>query len=342
MAGQGPPVADGPSAITDEDFSSGRTAIRIASVAALGGLLFGYDSAVINGANRRPSSKLLRHRRSTNLAFAVASALLGAAAVGAMTAGRIADKHRPHLGDEDRGAVLLHQRDRHGAVARRLGNRRSSESSAASESASPRSSHRPTSRRRRRLRIQRPARFAAAAGHRLGHLLVVRNQLRVLQHDGRWRCKERPVAGIGGLAVDVPGDGMVPADRLRDCWRSRSPSRRGISLQVTRFRKPGKCAQRCFSGEKNLEITIDRIKETLEREDKPSWRDMKQAGRQLPRHLRHRVGGPWTVDLPAVRRHQRDLLLLQRAVAGGRILRAPTSPPSITVITSVDQRGSPP
>jgi sugar porter (SP) family MFS transporter len=29
-------------------------------------------------------------------------------------------------------------------------------------------------------------------------------------------------------------------------------------------------------GEKNLEITIDRIKETLEREDKPSWRDLKR------------------------------------------------------------------
>jgi SP family sugar:H+ symporter-like MFS transporter len=28
-------------------------------------------------------------------------------------------------------------------------------------------------------------------------------------------------------------------------------------------------------GEKNLEITIDRIKQTLEREDKPSWRDLK-------------------------------------------------------------------
>jgi hypothetical protein len=49
MAGQGP-VDNSPSAITDEDFSSGKTAIRIASVAALGGLLFGYDSAVINGA----------------------------------------------------------------------------------------------------------------------------------------------------------------------------------------------------------------------------------------------------------------------------------------------------
>ena len=31
-------------------------------------------------------------------------------------------------------------------------------------------------------------------------------------------------------------------------------------------------------GEKNLEITIDRIKETLEREDKPSWRDLRKPG----------------------------------------------------------------
>jgi len=31
-------------------------------------------------------------------------------------------------------------------------------------------------------------------------------------------------------------------------------------------------------GEKNLEITIDRIKETLEREDKPSWKDMRKPG----------------------------------------------------------------
>lgn len=51
MAGQGGPAADGPEIFSgDEQFSSGKTAIRIASVAALGGLLFGYDSAVINGA----------------------------------------------------------------------------------------------------------------------------------------------------------------------------------------------------------------------------------------------------------------------------------------------------
>src|SRR3981189_3022861 len=31
-------------------------------------------------------------------------------------------------------------------------------------------------------------------------------------------------------------------------------------------------------GEKNLEITITRIRETLEREDKPSWRDLRRPG----------------------------------------------------------------
>ncbi len=73
----------------DEYFSSGRSAVRIASVAALGGLLFGYDSAVINGA----VDAIQKHFVIDNkvLGFAVASALLGAA-VGALTAGRIADR----------------------------------------------------------------------------------------------------------------------------------------------------------------------------------------------------------------------------------------------------------
>ena len=90
MAGQGP-LADGPSVFDDNQFSSGRTAVRIASVAALGGLLFGYDSAVINGA----VASIQGHFgiSDASLGFAVASALLGAAA-GAMTAGRLAD----HIG----------------------------------------------------------------------------------------------------------------------------------------------------------------------------------------------------------------------------------------------------
>ncbi|MCF8603690.1 sugar porter family MFS transporter [Gordonia sp. HY442] len=68
---------------------SAKGVVRIASVAALGGLLFGYDSAVINGANS--SIKTHFDVGDLYLGFAVASALLGAAA-GAMLAGRIADR----------------------------------------------------------------------------------------------------------------------------------------------------------------------------------------------------------------------------------------------------------
>ena len=89
MAGHGP-VGDSPEIFEeDEEFASGRSAVRIASVAALGGLLFGYDSAVINGA----VDSIQKHFDIDNatLGFAVASALLGAA-LGAVMAGRIADR----------------------------------------------------------------------------------------------------------------------------------------------------------------------------------------------------------------------------------------------------------
>jgi SP family sugar:H+ symporter-like MFS transporter len=76
--------------IYDEtDTGSGRSAVRIASVAALGGFLFGYDSAVINGAVAAVADRF--DAAPGPLGFAVASALLGAAA-GALTAGRFADR----------------------------------------------------------------------------------------------------------------------------------------------------------------------------------------------------------------------------------------------------------
>jgi SP family sugar:H+ symporter-like MFS transporter len=73
----------------DADTGSGRSAVRIASVAALGGFLFGYDSAVINGAVAAIADRF--DAAPGALGFAVASALLGAA-VGALTAGRFADR----------------------------------------------------------------------------------------------------------------------------------------------------------------------------------------------------------------------------------------------------------
>lgn len=70
-----------------QDPSTG-TAILLASVAALGGFLFGYDSAVINGAVSAIGDHF--HASAEMLGLTVSSALLGAA-LGALIAGRVAD-----------------------------------------------------------------------------------------------------------------------------------------------------------------------------------------------------------------------------------------------------------
>ncbi|WP_188827034.1 sugar porter family MFS transporter [Nocardia camponoti] len=82
-------LTDSSAAAPDPGPAHGNKVVRIASVAALGGLLFGYDSAVINGAVGAIQTEF--EVDDAVLGFAVASALLGAAA-GAMTAGRIADR----------------------------------------------------------------------------------------------------------------------------------------------------------------------------------------------------------------------------------------------------------
>jgi MFS transporter, SP family, sugar:H+ symporter len=77
---------------TIERFEPGRAhtvVTALASVAALGGFLFGYDSAVINGAVSAIGTHF--NMAAGTLGFAVASALLGAA-LGAMVAGRVADR----------------------------------------------------------------------------------------------------------------------------------------------------------------------------------------------------------------------------------------------------------
>jgi sugar porter (SP) family MFS transporter len=63
--------------------------VLISVAAALGGFLFGYDTAVVNGT----VGALERHFRADpgRLGFAIASALLGSA-VGALVAGRVADR----------------------------------------------------------------------------------------------------------------------------------------------------------------------------------------------------------------------------------------------------------
>ena len=73
----------------EDSRSRTRTVILVSVVAALGGFLFGYDSAVINGA----VGAIAAHFAAgpTALGLAVAAALLGAAA-GALIAGRLADR----------------------------------------------------------------------------------------------------------------------------------------------------------------------------------------------------------------------------------------------------------
>ncbi|MFF5624768.1 sugar porter family MFS transporter [Microbacterium sp. OVT16B] len=88
MAGHGA-VPQEESVFDDEGDSKSAGVIRIAVVAALGGFLFGYDSAVINGAVSAVEKTF--DADPVSLGFAVASALLGAA-VGALIAGRIADR----------------------------------------------------------------------------------------------------------------------------------------------------------------------------------------------------------------------------------------------------------
>jgi SP family sugar:H+ symporter-like MFS transporter len=82
------PPADWGSIERFEPGQSNRAVTSLASVAALGGFLFGYDSAVINGAVKAIGDHF--HTAAGTLGFAVASALLGAA-VGALVAGRVAD-----------------------------------------------------------------------------------------------------------------------------------------------------------------------------------------------------------------------------------------------------------
>jgi len=69
--------------------ASPRAAVRSASVAALGGVMFGYDISVTNSAVKALQNHF--HVGNAVLGFAVAAALLGAAA-GAVITGRIADR----------------------------------------------------------------------------------------------------------------------------------------------------------------------------------------------------------------------------------------------------------
>ena len=89
-----------------------------------------------------------------------------------------------------------------------------------------------------------PARLAAAVGDRVRHLPVVRHQLPAAIAGGR---TERSVVA----RASTPGVGCSSRWRCppssTGCWPSRSPSRRGIWLPATRFRKRGGCSTCCWA-----------------------------------------------------------------------------------------------
>jgi sugar porter (SP) family MFS transporter len=267
MAGQGPPVDDSSSVISDEDFSSGRTAIRIASVAALGGLLFGYDSAVINGAVDSIQEDF--GIGNAELGFAVASALLGAAA-GAMSAGRIADK----IGRISvmKIAALFFLVSAFGTALapnvevvvlfRIVGGIGVGVASVIAPAYIAETS--PPSIRGRLGSLQQLAIVSGiflsfAVNWLLQKAAGGPNEVLWLGMDAwRWMFLVMAIPALvyGSLAFTIPESPryLVASHKIPE-------ARRVLSTLL---------------GQKNLEITINRIRETLEREDKPSWRDMKK------------------------------------------------------------------
>jgi len=266
MAGQGP-IDQTPSAITDEDFSSGGTAIRIASVAALGGLLFGYDSAVINGAVDSIQEDF--GIGNAELGFAVASALLGAAA-GAMSAGRIADRIGRISVMKIAAVFFLISAIGTGlapnvttvVIFRIVGGIGVGIASVIApayiaETSPPRIRGRLGSLQQ--LAIVSGIFLSFVVNWLLQHAAGGPNKELALGLDAwRWMFLAMALPAIlyGALAFTIPESPryLVASHKIPE-------ARRVLSMLL---------------GEKNLEITISRIRETLEREDKPSWRDLRK------------------------------------------------------------------
>src|SRR2546421_3480986 len=85
----GPPRSGGPARTIEIGQPKVGRVVLVASVAAMGGFLFGFDTAVINGAVGAVAKQF--NVGPVRLGLSVSAALLGSA-VGAIIAGRLADR----------------------------------------------------------------------------------------------------------------------------------------------------------------------------------------------------------------------------------------------------------
>jgi sugar porter (SP) family MFS transporter len=243
--------------------------VRIASVAALGGLLFGYDSAVINGA----VASIQVHFGISNaaLGFAVASALLGAAA-GAMTAGRLADRIG-RIAVMKIAAVLFFISAIGAGLAtsvwmivlfRVIGGVGVGVASVIAPAYIAETSP-PHIRGRlgslQQLAIVTGIFTSLAIDYLLAHLAGgAAKELWLGLEAWRWMflAMALPAVVYGVLAFTIPESPryLVATHRIPE-------ARKVLTLLL---------------GEKNLEITLDRIQATLVGETRPSWRDLRRPG----------------------------------------------------------------
>ncbi|MBU9765491.1 sugar porter family MFS transporter [Mycobacterium sp. TNTM28] len=261
------PAGDGTPTVGDEDTPSGISALRIASVAALGGLLFGYDSAVINGA----VDAIQHHFGMSNfvLGVTVASALLGAA-VGALTAGRLADR----IGRVAvmKLAAMLFLLSAIGSalsphvtlivcfrIVGGIGVGVASVIAPAyiAETSPPRIRGRLGSLQQ--LAIVTGIFVSLTIDWVLAHLAGGSDsELWLNMEAWRWMFLMMSIPALlyGALAYTIPESPryLVATHRIPE-------ARRVLSMLL---------------GEKNLEITIGRIEDTLKQEKPPSWRDMRK------------------------------------------------------------------
>jgi len=250
----------------EESEHSGRV-VLIASVAALGGLLFGYDSAVINGAVAAVEDHFQIGKFATGVA--VAAALIGAA-LGAVVAGRLADKIGRLSVMKIAALLFLISVFGTGLAAnvwmfglfRVIGGIGVGVASVIApayiaETSPPRIRGRLGSLQQ--LAIVTGIFVSLAIDALLAHIAGgAREELWLGMEAWRWMfvIMALPAVLYGGLAFTIP----------------ESPRYLVATFQIPEARK----VLSMLLGEKNLELTITRIQESLKSEKPPSWSDLRK------------------------------------------------------------------